>query len=430
MKETSEVIACVVDSGLYQPLAHCLATKMKRVLLWNPDMPAFPSVKQACIGDGFPDIERVDEFWPELKDIDLFVFPDCNQSGLQQHLIEIGKAVWGSRTGSVLELDREHFMEALESLGLDVPNYHVVVGWTALCEYLRDKQDKYIKISRFRGDMETTHWRSWEEDETWLHWLAVNFGSFRERMRFMVFDSIDTPLEIGGDIYCVDGRWPKTMLNGLESKDTTYISCVTPMEEMPHQITDIMEAFSPILKEHQYRNQWSMEVRLKGDKAYFIDATCRGGMPSSGSQQLVWKNFPEIIWAGAHGELVEPEPTAKFTLECMVTSKCGKDLWDEVVIDPDLLPWLRFSSCCFIDGKFCFPPDEFHEGELGWLVSIGDSPTEVLDEAKRLADMLPDGLDAKLENLVGLIKEVSEGEKKGVPFTEDHIPEPAEVVAD
>ena len=61
-------------------------------------------------------------------------------------------------------------------------------------------------------------------------------------------------------------------------------------------------------------------------------------------------------------------------------------------------------------------------------MALGDSPQEVLDEAKRLADLLPDGCDAKLENLVGLIKEVETGEKAGVPFTSYPIPTPGEVV--
>jgi hypothetical protein len=44
--------------------------------------------------------------------------------------------------------------------------------------------------------------------------------------------------------------------------------------------------------------------------------------------------------------------------------------------------------------------------------------------------MLPDGCDAKLENLVGLIKEVESAEENDIPFTNQPIPEPAEVVAD
>lgn len=430
MKSVSDVTCCVVDSGLFLPMALRLSEEYKRVLYWSPDQRAFPSVKQACIGDGFDSIERVRDFWPMFDEVDLWVFPDVGQSSLQEFLVSRGKAVWGSRGGDILELSRERFMKVLAQTGLDVPDYEVMNGWTNLRTYLRDKEDVYIKISRYRGDMETTHWRSWREDEGWLNWLAVNFGSFKEMIRFLVFASIETDLEIGGDTYSIDGQWPDLMLNGIEAKDKSYFSAVTKRQDMPEQIQAVMEAFSPILAPYSYRNQWSMEVRVKDEKAYFIDATCRGGMPSSGSQQLLWSNFPEIVWAGANGEMVQPEPAAKFSVECMITSKTGKDLWDDVEVDPELIPWVRLSSCAYVDGRYCFPPDEFHEGELGWLVALADTPTETVERVKALADLLPDGLDANVEMLTAVIKEIEQAEKHDIPFTDKPIPGPAEVVAD
>lgn len=428
MKPVSEVTFCVSDSGLFFPLAQCLAEQAKRVIVWSQDQRAFPSVKQASIGDGFDNIERVRDFWPMLDEIDCFAFPDIGQGPLQKHLVNMGKPVWGSRNGDRLELDREYFMQLLADMGLEVPQFELVVGWTALRDYLRDKEDQYVKISRYRGDMETTHWRSWAQDEQWLYWLAINFGSVKELVRFLVFDKIDTDLEIGGDTYCVDGQWPDLMLNGIEGKDKCYFSAVTKREEMPEQIREIMDAVGPVLAKYNYRNQISFEDRVKGDKHFWIDATQRGGMPSSGSQQLVWKNFPDIIWHGANGELINPEPAAQFTIECMITSKCGHDLWDEVEINPELLPWARFSNCCYVDGKYCFPPDESHEGELGWLVALGDTPREVLDRIKELADMLPDGLNADVESLSSIITEIEHMEKEDIPFTEEPVPEPAVVL--
>jgi hypothetical protein len=296
--------------------------------------------------------------------------------------------------------------------------------------FLKSAENQYIKISRYRGNMETKHWRSWSMDENWLDWLAYTLGPIKDILRFLVFEEIPTDLEIGGDTYSVRGQWPGLMLNGLEFKDTTYFSAVTKRSEMPEQLQEILEAFSPLLGQFNYENQWSMEVRVKDEKSYFIDPTCRGGMPSSGSQQLIWKNFPEIIWAGANGELMEPEPAGKFSLECMVSTTTDKESWDVLEFDKDLFPWLRLSACAFIKGRYCFPPDEFHGGDLGWLVTIGDTPAETLDRAKELADLLPDGCDAKLENLVGLIKEVESAADNDIPFTEQEIPQPAEVVSD
>lgn len=428
MIDISQVTFCLVDNGLFLPLATCLAEKAKRVILWSPDCRPFPSVKQACIGMGFDNVERVQHFWPMLDEISCFVFPDISQGPLQKHLVEIGKPVWGSRNGDTFEINREKFMDTLGKVGMEVPKYQAVKGWSNLRQHLRQFEDKYIKISRFRADLETTHWRSWALDEPWLDWLAVNFGPLKEEITFLVFDAIDTELEIGADTYCVDGQWPELMLNGIEGKDKCYLSKVTERKEMPEPIIDMLDAWAPVLKKHNYRNQFSSELRIKDDKAYFIDFTGRGGMPSSGSQQLVWKNFPEIIWSGSNGELVQPEPAAQYTIECMITSKTGKDLWDTVEISEDLLPWVRFSECCKVNDRYCFPPNEFHGGDLGWLVALGDTPSKVFDRIKELADMLPDGLNADVEALASIIQEVETAEEEGVEFTRDKMPEPAIVL--
>jgi hypothetical protein len=347
-----------------------------------------------------------------------------------------GFPVWGSRRGVNLELDRELLMSTLKDIGLDVPEFRVCEGMDELRDYLKDREDQYVKISRFRGDLETHHWTNWDEDEGWLDWLAYSLGPTKDVLRFLVFAKIETDLEIGGDTYNVRGQWPGIMLNGFEHKDTTYFSAVTKREEMPSQIQEIMLALTPLLEKYNYRNQISFEDRVKGDKHYYIDATQRGGMPSSGTQQLIWKNFPEIVWAGANGEVIEPDPAAQFSLECMVTKEASDSPWIKARFDPDLFPWLRLSDCALFKGKRSgatihgFPQEDSHGGELGWLVALGDTPQEVLDRAKELTDLLPDGCDAKLENLVGLIKEVETGEKHGIPFTEKTIPTPGEVVAD
>jgi len=369
-------------------------------------------------------VEHCLDFWPHFKEIDLFCFPDVGHSGLQLFLAEQGKAVWGSRTGDIFEQNREHFMRTLAKCGLKVPPHKVYRGLEELSHNLRDAKDKYIKVSRWRGDCETRHWRSWKEDSGWLDWLAVQLGPFKNIMRFLVFDKIDTGTELGGDTINVDGQWPSLMLNGFEYKDNTYFAAVTPRDDMPEQIQDILDAFGPLLGEHHYRNQWSMEVR----EGNFIDATCRGGMPSTATQMKVWKNWPQMVWAGANGELVEPEPGYKFAIECMVKSKEDAGQWDEALISPELEPHLMLSSCCFVDEMYHFPPEDTRSGDLGWLCAAGDTPRETLDRAKKLCDLLPDGLDGNVEAMANLLKEIETAQEQGIDFTHQELPEPAEAI--
>jgi len=424
MKQIGDVTCAIIDSGLFLPMAHRMAEEAKRVIFCQPCEKTPCTVKSACIGDGFPGIETVRDFWPLIDEIDLFCFPDVHHSGLQLYLESIGKAVWGCRSADVLELNRTRMMKMLAELGLDVPEYKTVVGLDELRRVLQDESDKYVKISRYRGDMETFHWRDMAHDEGWLDWLAVNFGPLKKHVRFLVFDSILTDLEIGGDTYCIDGKWPGVMLNGIESKDKSYFAAVTDRIDAPDQTLHVMEAFSPFLAKSRYRQFWSMEVRVKDDKSYFIDATVRGGLPSSASQQLLWANYPQIVWAGANGELVEPEPLAKFSIETMVSTKSEKDSWDTVELPEELTRNCRFSNCALVDGRYCFPPDELTSGDLGWLCATGDTPQEALNEIKRLADMLPDGLDAKVEDLSGVLKEIDTAAKEGIRITDSPVPEP------
>lgn len=429
MKEIGEVTCCIVDTGLFVPMAMRMAESCKRVLYYSPDKRGFPSIKQGCIGDGFENVERVNEFWPMLSDVDLFCFPDSQHAGLQLYLESIGKAVWGSRQGQDLEQRRKYFMQVLEQIGLEVPVFVDILGLEALRHHLHDKEDKYIKISGWRGDMETTHWRSFRQDEGWLDWMAVNLGPvLKNHMHFLVFDSIETDLEIGCDTYNVDGRWPGLMLNGIEGKDKSYFAAVTKTQDMPEQIGTVLEALAPMLSKYRYRNQISMELRVKGDKAYYIDATQRGGMPSTASQHLLWKNFPEIVWGGSNGQLIQPQPAGQFSIETMITSKGGHDTWDVAEIPDELLPWCRFSNCCYVDGLFVFPPDELMGNDLGWLCAIGDTPKEALQAIKDQADMLPDGLNADVEALAPVIAEIESAGEQGIEFTHKPMPAPADAL--
>lgn len=428
MKQTRDVTCCVVDTGLFLNIARRLASDYKRVLYWNPDTRSYPSVRQASIGDGFEGVECVREFWSQLNEIDLFVFPDVGLRDLQIYLESIGKAVWGAKGGMDLELKRHWFLKMLDRLGLEVPNYHVCDGIEELESYLADKDDHYVKISRFRGDMETHHWRNFVQDKWWLSMLKVSLGPLGDHMHFLVFPKIKTDLEIGGDGYNIDGAWPSLMLNGIEGKDKSYFAAVTPREKMPAQIQEVMEAFAPYLRSQRYRQQWSSEIRVVGGKGLFIDATTRGGMPSSSSQYLLWANFADIIWYGANGIMVDPEATAKFSIETMITCKREEGTWETVEIDSQLEGTALFNTCCKVGNTYCFPPSEYASSDLGWLISIGNEPKKLLEDQKQAADLLPDGLNADVEALSDVLKEIDTAMEEGVPFTNKELPEPADVL--
>jgi len=176
MKSTDQVVACIVDGGLNVPLAIRLAQGFKEVLYTTDCQDAFLTLNKSIIGDGFEGVRWVEDPWKVKNEVDLWVFPDLNRSGMQLELESQGRAVWGSRGADLLETNREKFLQTLADLGLEVPIFEKVIGLTNLSKHLRDKEDMYIKISKYRGTMETTHWRSWREDEWWLDFMAVKLG--------------------------------------------------------------------------------------------------------------------------------------------------------------------------------------------------------------------------------------------------------------
>ena len=429
MSEDFSAKTCLVyDHGFFLPVARRLARDFGRVLYYTPWERAYPTLNEGVIGAGFDLVIRCNNFWPLLNQIDLFVFPDIYEAGLQAHLRSLGHRVWGAGAGMKLEMDREFFMRKLAELGLDVAPHQAVTGLSNLAAYLKDKQDQYIKVSKWRGSWETQHWRSWEEDADRLDTWAVKLGGLKEHVPFLVFEQIDTELEIGADTFCVHGRWPSVMLHGIEAKDEAYFAAVTPRNKMPDALVHIMDAFSPFLAETGFASQWSMEVRVTETENYFIDATARGGLPSTGSF-LEARNVADIFYHGANGDLVEPEYGFNFAAEAMVKIKSDPNAWGSIVIPDELNDRLKVYDACQLDGKVMFPSDNGKPiDEIGWLVATGDTPTATLKTMNELADQLPSGAEAAVEGLAGILRQIEAEQDAGIDFTDQPVPAPAVVL--
>lgn len=421
----------VWDHGLFLPLAIELAKTAKRVIYYNAALvDAFPTLAKCVVGDGYPYVEVTDEPFALLKEIDCAVFPDIYHSDVQLHLESLGIPVWGSREGDKLEIYRGRFLKALDEVGLEVPEHTTVNGLSALRGILSHMPEAYVKISRFRGTMETFHWRGMSQDEDWLHMMAVKLGPAKENMVFYVFAPIDTDIEVGMDTYCVDGSTPSEVVVGYEWKDKGYFGSVTSLALVPRPLWDVSAAFAPELQGHRYRNFISSEVRIKGDHFYFIDPTRRAGVPSGLSQFKLYANLPEIILGGAQGELVQPKVKALFSCECVMSAKGEKSCWTVVDFPDELRDSIGCGGSCQIDGRICWPPDDSGEHEIGWLHSMADTPKACIQAMLDKAAELPDGVTAATDSLADLLKEIESGKSQGVPFSSKPMPEPAVVVED
>lgn len=428
MKPISECCVCVVDHGLFIPLALRLAETFKRVLYHSPCEAGFPMLGPFVIGD-FPPVERCNDIWLSKHDIDLFVFPDIGYAGLQLELSSQGFPVWGSRTGDEYELSRTKFLRTLKNLGLDVPSYEVISGLSNLREHLKTNEDKFIKISRYRGLMETWHHDTYDTSRAKLDSLAIKCGPLQDKVPFIVVDPIETDVELGADTYCIRGQWPSLMLQGYEWKDSGYIGSVMARDQMPDQVKEILDSFGPLLAADDYANTFSMELRVDGDKSYFIDPCCRGPLPGTGAQLEIWENIDEIIYGGAQGELVEPIPTDKFVVESVLKLKSEKDCWGETDVTDEMLRYCRFGSCCRApNGTIAFPPDGDPGHEVGWIGAKGPTIRAAIKQLLDRSQNLPNGLTADTRSMVDLLNEIHTAEGEGIEFTEQTVPKPESVV--
>jgi hypothetical protein len=430
MKPIQDLKVCVVDHGLFLPVAKRISRDVAKVYFWSPWDIAFPTVKTGLIGSGFPDIERTDSVWSVKDECDLFVFPDIGMADMQNELIGQGKPVWGARYADSYETDRQKFMHAVMEMGLDTPTYHICDGLTELRDYIADKSDKWIKISRWRGDVETMHWRDWSHDEITLDLWAFKLGPAKELIQFLVFDPIETDVEDGYDGYCIDGQFPSVCLHGMEAKDKAYLCTVEEYAKLPSQLLDVNKAFGPLIAADGYRSFMSTEVRIAGDNAYFIDPTLRAGSPPSQLMTEIFGNFTDIIWQGAQGNCIDPEPTAQFGVQAIICVKGDKTMWRAFESPPEIEQFVKCGNCAMIDGKLCFPPDESGDEMVGWLVATGNTIQAAIDELKARTEQLPDGVECKFHALADLLKEVETAEESGIKFTDQSVPEPASVIED
>ena len=352
-----------------------------------------------------------------LKEIDLFVFPDIGYGGLQKHLREVGKSVWGTFGVSRYELYRTKFLELLKQVGLPVAPSTKIVGLTSLHEFLKPKKDVWVKLNRYRECMETWHHRDIAHSERLLESLAVTFGGAKEHVVFVVQETIDTPIEIGYDGWSVDGEFPDRSFQGYEKKNELYLGSWLPNEKLPKEIRVVNEAIAPILRKAGYRCNLATEIRVKGKEAYFIDPTFRMAGQTQEHLQETCVNLAEVYWAGANGGLLMPKFSHKVAAEATLHYQGHEPTeWKLLNIPPEARRWCKLFHYCVLDGMFHFPP--YRNDEVGTIVGLGHTKEEAVADLQKHFKMLKDEpltiADDKFEDLY---KEIARAEARGMKFT-------------
>lgn len=380
---------CVFDFGLFAELAVTLSKQFGRTLYYCPWQDGYPKSNALLIGSGIPGVERIRSIWPYLDEIDLFVFPDVYEGPLQEHLVSLGKRVWGSRLGEELELDRIASKEMCAAADIDIGPYEVVTGLDALRKFLKSNDDQWVKISATRGDMETFHSKTYALSEPRLDELEHNLGAKKHIMEFIVEAGINPAIEAGYDGYTVDGKFAKGALVGIEVKDKSYVGKTMRYRDLPDSAKSVNAKLAPLLKKYGYRGFFSSEIRCTPDGgAYLIDPCARSGSPPNELYQLMIGNMADILWEGSEGTIVEPEYKAKYGAMLLLTSEWAMTNWQAVEFPKELRDHVKLRNLTIIEGKYYYVPDKSHCSAIGAIVAMGDTAEAAIEECREIAEQV------------------------------------------
>lgn len=420
----------VVDSGLFTELAIRLSREIRQVRSSVPWYAEFPTVNDRAIGSGLaPEIEWIEDPYVDeiFETTDAYCFPDIFRAGDQQLLQRAGKPVFGSRTGDTLETRRIWFRDLQERLGMPVPDSRVIHGWTELDAWLKDNNERcFVKTtSKIRGTMETHEFLDYEQDAYWLWNLRMKLGCAAELAQFLVEMPIESPFETGLDTICIDGQVPKTPMQGIEIKGKLMLSSAQTNSPTPKPLDDSLSLLAAELKRHRYRNFLSAEFR----KDILTDFCARAPNPGLGCEMEMIENIGEMVYRGAHGELVEPVFEAEYGIQVAVFHDHDEELPKQFRIDPEVRRWFKLMEFCRVGELYQIVPRRPYGQKIGWLVGIGDTIQEAADHVQDVAEQFKKyPFDIKLDALPEAVKQAAEMEKQGMEFTDQPLPDPDTVL--
>lgn len=383
----SKTILCV-EGGLFSSWAFRLAKEYERVLLFRPWTRTFSHPNDFYIGTGYEEFERVEHFWAHVDEADTICFLDVHFPDWAAYLRSMGKPVWSAFYGEELELYRKETKDILQSVGLPVAPYEVVVGMEALREHLQEHDDQYVKISKLRGLTETFHSQTYDLAKVKLDEIEHKLGGASTIQEFICEDAIDAKTETGYDGWNIDGRFPRTAVVAAEIKDCGSAAMVKPYNLIPRQVRETNEKLSPVLAEYGYRGFFSTEVRITKDSFYPTDLTCRAASPCGENIQELISNIGEVIEAGANGELLEPKPVAKYAAQAMISSQFADENWLPIYIPDDIRQYVKLYHNCKIEGQEFIVPTGIDMSECGSVVATGNTLDEAIRKVEQYAKQI------------------------------------------
>lgn len=434
--DLSSKSVCVIDDGQFIEVALRLQREFGKVYFHNPSLiEGFPTTAKSSIGKGFDDLVWVRDLWTIKNKVDLFVFLDCQNSGIQHELESQGKRVIGSRTGDVLENERIEFKTIQERMGLHVPKHVIVTGLDELRDHLQTVKDRWVKFNRFRGTFETEHHVNYELSRNWLNKLACELGPLGDTIRFLIEEPIRGKVEIGYDGFFFGG-YPDKTLFGIERKSKSYIGAVKNYDDLDPRLLEVNDGLAPEFRKRGYKNFTSTEVRIAEDDENFedgtpvlIEPTCRIPSPPFEAQLEIYTEIGKIFWFGAIGELIPVKVAAQCAVIVRLLHDDPPEGWRSIELPEDQRQWFKLYDACKKDGLYHIAPKPPHGKRIGGVVGIGDTIEDAVAHCHENLELIEDQpISSEWDSLVDALKSLQAAHDQDIEIVDDKIPEPTIVV--
>lgn len=416
---------CVVDNGLFVSFARTLAKGFGRTLYHKPFQSAFVRTNDLAPGRGFEELEWCEQplallgATPEEDEIDLWVFLDLYQGGLQEFLRITGRKVWGSGMGEEMELHRWEFKQHLKKLGLPVQPMEHIFGMDALRTYLKKNENKYVKTSFTRGDFETFHHDNYSITEPRLDELSHTLGAKKDKYEFIVEDEIKDAVEVGYDGFVIDGKYSSLAMMAYEIKDCGMIGTVRPYELLAEPVKLVNAKLVKDFLSYNYRGFFCSEVRYtKKKEAFFIDPCCRLGTPSNELLQVLSEGWPDTVWQGASGVVATPKTKAKFGALAMIVSEFAVNDWLSVQYPREIDEFVKLRFHVRKGDKDYIVPQIIGIPDVGCVLGVGDTLDKAIAQCREHAKEVK-GFQLHVDTaaLDKGVETVKKGEEYGIRFT-------------
>jgi hypothetical protein len=346
---------------------------------------AYPTLKDSISGYGFEEIIKTYDWAGIMKKVDTVIFLDSGFSSLVDTMRQGGYNVFGASADvEKLEFDRIYFREVMMKIGIKTTDAEVIHGVDNVMDFLKKHKDEkfFIKLNKFRGDVETFGSHSAEEAATLLY---PSFPVMGDEMDFILEKEIEGGIEIGCDAFFNGERFLKTYFFTCEQKGCGNMSLAVNKSVFD----ETLEKLTPYLKENNYHGAFCFEgFYLKNKEFLFTDPTPRCAFPCSSQWALAIKNYDEFLRGIASGIIDDFKVFYPYQMQQNFFAGNPKQ-WREIIInDKDLKEnkqRISLRKAVKTDGHYYFVPDD---DLMLSCNGAGESWEEAIKNALECAEMV------------------------------------------